>query len=455
MGNKVKDIKKHYFGWQSIKYRPWIFIFISILWTLNHNIPLIHGILVKDFFDIISGNPSLNIGIWGLMGLIMITTVVRIIIIQIGFRMNVLHSFSISTLVRRNILSCIFKKPGCEAIKTSTGEAINSFREDAPTMEEVIHWLTWIIGQIMFCVFALIIMFKTNAKITAFVFIPLIAVIIILKKLEKNIENKREQSRQATANVNGAIGEIFESILTVKVSGSEKSIINNLKKLNSRRHQLMLKDTFFTQLIDSIYSNAVTIGTGVILLLAAQGMRTGNFSVGDFALFVYYFAFVTDTIESIGNFLVFYQQSGVSIKRLIKLTGSKDGREIVEHNKIYLKENEISEDIISNVSREVNGLNTFKVKNLTYNYEGSKNGISDINFSVNKGNVTVICGRTGSGKSTLLKVLLGLISANSGDIFWNEDKVASPKDFFVPPVSAYTPQVPKLFSDTVRNNIFF
>ncbi|HEY3418699.1 MAG TPA: ABC transporter ATP-binding protein, partial [Armatimonadota bacterium] len=57
------------------------------------------------------------------------------------------------------------------------------------------------------------------------------------------------------------------------------------------------------------------------------------------------------------------------------------------------------------------------------------------------------------GKTTLLRVLLGLLSKDAGEIRWNGQPVESPGEFFVPPHSAYTAQVPRLFSDSLRDNV--
>ena len=65
----------------------------------------------------------------------------------------------------------------------------------------------------------------------------------------------------------------------------------------------------------------------------------------------------------------------------------------------------------------------------------------------------MITGRIGSGKTTLLRTLLGLLPLESGEIRWNENILTSPGDFLVPPRCAYTAQVPRLFSNTLRNNI--
>ena len=50
-------------------------------------------------------------------------------------------------------------------------------------------------------------------------------------------------------------------------------------------------------------------------------------------------------------------------------------------------------------------------------------------------------------------MLLGLLPMESGEIRWNGEVVPKPDQFFVPPRCAYTAQVPRLFSNILRNNI--
>jgi ATP-binding cassette subfamily B protein len=46
-----------------------------------------------------------------------------------------------------------------------------------------------------------------------------------------------------------------------------------------------------------------------------------------------------------------------------------------------------------------------------------------------------------------------LLPMDQGEIRWNGERVADPGTFFVPPRSAYTAQVPRLFSDSLRDNL--
>jgi ATP-binding cassette subfamily B protein len=98
-------------------------------------------------------------------------------------------------------------------------------------------------------------------------------------------------------------------------------------------------------------------------------------------------------------------------------------------------------------------LETLEVRGLTYRYPDTGRGVADIDLCLRRGTFTVITGRIGSGKTTLLRTLLGLLPKDDGEIRWNGEAVSDPASFFVPPRSAYTSQVPLLFSESLRDNI--
>jgi len=70
-------------------------------------------------------------------------------------------------------------------------------------------------------------------------------------------------------------------------------------------------------------------------------------------------------------------------------------------------------------------MSEIEVKNLTFSYDDNKETLKDVSFSIEKGSYTTIVGHNGSGKSTIAKLLVGLITPNSGDIYVQGTKLDS------------------------------
>jgi ATP-binding cassette subfamily B protein len=140
----------------------------------------------------------------------------------------------------------------------------------------------------------------------------------------------------------------------------------------------------------------------------------------------------------------------VSIERMVDLIQGEPPRVLIDHHFVFPRPDD---GTIQLAKTSVDRLDTLDVRGLTYRHPGTDRGIQNVDLHLARGSFTVITGRIGSGKTTLLRCLLGLLPRDAGEIRWNEKPVADAADWFRPPRCAYTAQVPRLFSDTLRNNI--
>lgn len=67
-------------------------------------------------------------------------------------------------------------------------------------------------------------------------------------------------------------------------------------------------------------------------------------------------------------------------------------------------------------------MNILEISHLTKSF-GTNNVINDLSFSVPEHSIFGFIGQNGSGKTTTMKMVLGLLQADSGEIFVNEEKV--------------------------------
>jgi ATP-binding cassette subfamily B protein len=281
--------------------------------------------------------------------------------------------------------------------------------------------------------------------------LPLVVVVAIVQKASSALGRYRAASSQATSQVTGAIGDILAAVQTVQAAGAEERIIARFQQLNEQRRTTILTDRLATQALDAITTNTVSVGTGLIMLLAANLLRVGSMTVGDFALFVSYLGFIADFTTGLGQFLAVYQQAGIAFTRMGCLLGDAPPSGLVEPTPLHL--HGLLPTLPPPADNLTDRLILIEARKLTYHHPLSGHGIDEVDLSVPRGTLTVITGRTGAGKTTLLQVLLGLLPRQAGEIHWNGHVVDDAASFFVPPHVAYTAQVPSLFSETLKQNI--
>jgi ATP-binding cassette subfamily B protein len=453
-------MKTYQYMWRMIRFRPWLYLVDCLLWTLIHVAPVLPGLVAREILDTLTGDTQLGLSVWALIGLLMAIALGRAVLVLGGALADIPHRFSMSALLRRNLLERILELPGARALPESTGEALSRFRDDAAQAEDAISWTLDVIGTALFAIVAVGVLLTINAQITLLVFLPLAGVVAVAHIAATRLEHYRTSSRAATGRVTGAIGEIFGAAQAVQVAGAEDSVIDHFRRLNDIRRKSMLKDQLLTQLVESIFANTVSIGTGLILILASQSMRVGSFTIGDFALFVYYLAFVTEFTQFFGQFLAHYKQTGVAFRRMTVLLQGAPPERLVRHGSLWGQEARRrrqgdKETVGSGASPllPVSRLGSLEATGLTFRYPDSGRGVEAIDLRLERGSFTVITGRIGSGKTTLLRTLLGLLPADAGGLRWNGALVADPSNFLTPPRCAYTAQVPVLFSEPLRDNL--
>jgi ATP-binding cassette subfamily B protein len=441
-----------YIVWRSICFRRWLWLgnlaAMIVHLAAYHAMPLAQ----RHFFNLLSDDgPARFDSVWTLVAFIFAGELAALLG-HLGLTLtNVPFLIHNLTLLRHNMLRHILRRPGASALPDSPGEAVSRFRGDAIEIPLFALWMNDLLGSIAYCVVAVIIMVKINAAITLFAVLPLLVVGVIANLAARRIEEYRRASRRASGIVSGFIGELFGAVQAVKVATAEKDVINHFHALNEDRRVISLKDRLFNEILGSIFRNATNIGTGVILIFAGQAMQRGTFTVGDFALFVFYLGFISELTTFFGLVVARYQQLGVSIDRMYRLMQDAPPKALIEPCDTYL-DGRLPE-VAYPTECACGPLRELQVEGLAFTFPGTENGIADVDLTIPRGSFTVITGRNGSGKTTLLRVLLGLLPKDAGEIRWNGQSIEDAGDFFVPPHTAYTAQVPRLFSDPLRDNI--
>jgi ATP-binding cassette subfamily B protein len=430
---------------------------------------LVPGLIVKNIFDRLAGArlPGASTGaqsdaafLWGMIALYLGIELARLFV-AVGYEyFGMTFRLLVTSLLRSNLMASILRRRSDQPLPVSSGEALNRFHFNED-MGEIVDFPTWIPDQVskwVAAAIAVVIMARINLTITLVIFIPLVSIILLSRLAWGRLLGTFRQGRLALDASTGFLGEVFGAVQAVKVAGAEKGVVAHLDDLNRARGEVEVKQVFYRGLLEVLNNSVVNFGIGVMLLMAGAAIGQGTFTVGDFALFVSYLWFTTQVPSEIGTFYGDYKTQAVSIERLMELIRPEPPAVLVQPRPIYdsgaLPETDFP------VKTPADRLETLELRDLCYRYPSSENdqsqkgrGLEGISFGLRRGDFVVVTGRVGSGKSTLARMLSGLLNPHSGEIRWNGQKVDDPAGFFRPPRSAYTAQVPRLFSEPLRDNI--
>ncbi len=446
----VLALMRTYFGMYVLSS---IGILASYLW------PMIPGAIVRQLFDLLAAQQSVaatadaRAAVWGLAAALTGVSLSRWIFScgWVGERsLQVLSE----GLMRHNLLRRILQRPGASPLPSgsSPGEAISRLRDDLAHVGVLVAWTVDPVGQALAVCIALVSLLRIDVTITVLSFVPLVAILVFVNIANRRIHQYRKSNQEAIGAVTGLLGEVFGSAQAVKLAGAEARVVAHLQRANETRRTAALRDHLLTRVIDAFSFGAANIATGTLLLVGAQSLQSGRLSVGDFALFASYLGWMAIVIGMVGGFVTRYRQMGVSLGRAVALLQGAPPQMLVERaNGLRMRgplpEVASPEPVLRDALRE------FGARGLAFVYPGSDKGIAAIDLHIKRGQFVVITGRIGSGKSTLLRVLLGLLPKDAGSLFWNGALIADPATFLTPPRAAYTPQTPRLFSETLRDNI--
>jgi ATP-binding cassette subfamily B protein len=437
------------------RYAPALCLVHGLIWDFANLLGLAPGLLIGRYLDTLSGDIDPAGGLTLIIGLLVLLAVVDAGLALLGGFAEINMRFRMSGLMRINLLRHLLKRPGALPLPYPLGQTISRFRDDAYAAEDVIDWTDEIVVHTMIGIAALIALARIDLAITGAVTIPLVLVILLTQWASTRLTRYREASSQATADLTGAVGSILAAAQPIQAAGAEQRAIERIAALNTQRRRAMTTDAVASGGVKAISGSISGIATGLAMLLAAGNLRSGELSVGDFALFLIWIGFVSDLTVNLGVYLAFYRQAGVAFQRMDAMLGDAPATALVAHTPLHLRGP--MPPPTQPVPARIEPLDAMEVIGLTYRHPDasptSTHGIEGIDLRIERGTLTVVTGKIGSGKTTLLRTLLGLLPPQEGEIRWNGDQVVDPSAFMVPPRAAYTPQVPRLFSETLRENI--
>ncbi|HEU5102967.1 MAG TPA: ABC transporter ATP-binding protein, partial [Roseiflexaceae bacterium] len=359
-----------------IAFRPGLYI-LSALGIISFYLwPLLPGIFIRQIFDQLSNRTLLadeaRATIWALAGVLIGVAVARsatALAYPFGEKAAMLVA---DTLMRHNLLRHILGQPGANALPpdSSPGEVLSRLRDDMAHISVFMTWTADPIGQLLAFGIAFVTLARIDLRITLFGFLPLVVILAFVNGLNNRIRRYRKTNQESIGRVTGLLGELFGAVQAVKVAGAETHVVAHLQRVNELRRAAALRDQLLTNLINAFSFGATNIAIGVLLILAAQSLQSGQVTVGDFALFASYLGWLAFVMGMVGGYLTKYQQVGVSLRRAVELLQGAPSTLLAQHDSDVRMRGALPAIAAPTMNDQL-ALRTLTVTGLTYRYPGS------------------------------------------------------------------------------------
>ena len=180
----------------------------------------------------------------------------------------------------------------------------------------------------------------------------------------------------------------------------------------------------------------LNLGLTLVIVAGAYRVNDGLTQPGTIIAFLTYFTIILNAMLSITRMFVLYSKGSASAGRIAQVLDTPEDLLLLPEDR-----------------RETGAHIAFE--HVSFSYNKNRNALTDIHFSLARGETLGIIGATGSGKSTLAALLMRLYDPDQGVIRINGTNVAS-----LPPEELHTRfgvvfQNDFLMEDTIAGNISF
>lgn len=150
--------------------------------------------------------------------------------------------------------------------------------------------------------------------------------------------------------------------------------------------------------INPAMSVMLNLGLCAVIAIGAIRVNNGTTEIGDIIAFMTYFTIILNSIMMITRIFMNLSKASASAGRIDEVLACPD---------------ELS---LGSIAEEKEDAPAIEFKNVSFSYEDHGFKLSDISFSIMRGETLGILGPTGSGKTSLISLLLRFYHAESGEI---------------------------------------
>ena len=282
-----------------------------------------------------------------------------------------------------------------------------------------------------------------NWKLTLVVLIIFPVIALIMKKINKRLRVLNREQQTLTSDLAYIVEESTAGYKIVKVHGAQEYEMHRFAQKAERLRQFALKSAVAGGLNQPITQLIASMALSVVLVIALMQSATEGTTVGGFASFITAMMLVISPLKHLADINQPLQRGLTAAEMIFGLMDQPF---------------EEDEDRRQNMRALDKAKGAIRFENVGFSYEqeeGRQEALSNINLTIQPGDVIAFVGPSGGGKSTLVNLLPRFFKPTSGHIYLDDLPLEDIVLADVRKQIAFVSQDLILFNDTIAANVAY
>ncbi len=288
---------------------------------------------------------------------------------------------------------------------TQTGEVLSRLTTDTTLIQAVVGTsISVALRNVLLFIGGLVMLFVTDAKLTAIIFGLLIAVIVPIVLFGRRVRKLSRDSQDRIADASALAGEILNAMPTVQAYTHEH--------IEARRFGTSVEGAFTAAMqrirarsLLTMLAIVLVFGTIVFVLwLGAHAVLRGSMTGGELGQFILYASIVAGSIGALSEVMGEAQRAAGATERLLELLAARSSIRNPAHPQP--------------LPQRTTGGAALALQDVTFAYPSRQDSaaLSHVSLDIRPGETVAVVGPSGAGKTTLFQLLLRYYDPQAGAI---------------------------------------
>ena len=319
-----------------------------------------------------------------------------------------------------------------------SGETLGKLQKVRSDIEKLISTFvnvlfTSLVGIVFVAVYAI----RIHWLIAPVYFAAIPLLVFMSSILSKRIKTVQKNIVAETTALAGSTTESLRNIELVKSLGLADQEIRRLNSVTAKILSLELRKVRYIRSISFVQGTFVNFLRSCILFFLLYLIFADHITLGQlFSLQIYSF-FIFGPLQELGNIINVYREAEVSLGNFKAILDTP-------------REQKPAQPV------DLGRMESLAFEGISFRHQhGQHNSLTDVSFSLKKGETIAFVGPSGSGKTTLVKLLVGLYQPKAGRVLYNGHPGSSIDLDRLREQIGFVTQDTQLFSGTILENLLF